>query len=133
MQGTNISAVPPMFLLYYFFCNFYADIIQQTLNPCNVRLRSDLVTVCKPICLTAFCRTAPVGNFKIHLNLRKLTADDFLSLKENVSLLTPSMPLSFQTSFILVALGGIVKAKLVLCTTSSVLLNNIIHIFISST
>lgn len=34
-----------------------------------------------------FIRTAPVGNSSIHLNLRKLTAGDLLSLQENDALL----------------------------------------------
>ena len=34
-----------------------------------------------------FTRTASVGNSKYYLNLRKFSADDFLSLKENNTLL----------------------------------------------
>ncbi len=78
MQGTKFSAVPP---------NIPA--LWQALHTHNVRSRPGLLTG-----IAAFRQTAPVGNSNIHLHLRRLTADDLLSLEENVLLLTPSLPFS---------------------------------------
>ncbi|MCM1241808.1 MAG: hypothetical protein NC314_03140 [Roseburia sp.] len=43
-----------------------------------------------------FPQAAPAGIWGRYLNLRKLAADDFLSLEENNTLLTPSQPFSYS-------------------------------------
>lgn len=68
MQGTKYSAVPPIFL--------------------SGNDRLSICVTCSHV-LTysqtkhAFRQTAPVGNFKLHLHLKELTAGDSLSLEEN--------------------------------------------------
>ena len=67
-KGRINSAVPPIFL-------------SKTLR------HSTCLTRIHGLNYYHFIQTAPVGNSSLHLNLRKLSAGDFLSLIENDALL----------------------------------------------
>lgn len=79
-MGRNISAVPPCFR--HPFLRMYGSHSRVT----SVHVRSY-----QPIPFhgteKAFTPAAPVGNSRSHLNIRKLPADDFLSLQVDKTLL----------------------------------------------
>jgi hypothetical protein len=68
----------------------HIPVIGQTLCRHNALLRPSLLSS------PAVQPGGSGGKFKLHLNLRKLTAADSLSLKENALLLTPSLPLCIK-------------------------------------
>ena len=77
-KGRIQSVVPPKFLILktrHSFTRNARHTAQTTFHTPNISYVSD------------FFKAATVGNSSFHLNLRKLSAGDFLSLKENETLL----------------------------------------------